>query len=131
MSRRKHPDKGGTKEAFQELSDAYQKLGNFIKDLPQEDPDDYEETNARDAFNNMNFTKENIASFTVFIQSNMVKYWEVVLTEKFEEPIDRTEVETGKNNGKQWIDKAFKDENEQNASKMYITIWHKKAKEHF
>ena len=131
MSLIKHPDKkGGTKEDFQELNAAYEKLGGIIGDTPQEDPNDEEETCARQLFMNFNFAKENIYSITIFIETNMVKLWEEVLTNKFGAPIDRTDEGSGKNNGKQWIDKAFKDESDtQEVAKVYITMWSKKGKE--
>ena len=131
MSLIKHPDKkGGTKEDFQELLAAYEKLGKIISDSPQEDPKDEEETSARELFNTFNFAKENIESITIFIESNMVTHWEGVLCDKFGDPIDRSEEVTGKNNGKQWVDKAFHVETESGTSKVYITIWDKKNKEH-
>ena len=129
MSLKKHPDKpGGTTEDFQELFDAYEKLGRIIAN--DEELDDVDETKARAAFNEFNFSKENIYSITIFIQTGMVKFWEKVLSEKFTGPIDRTEEVTGKNNGKQWVDEAFKIDNEENPSKMYITLWQKKNNEH-
>ena len=129
MSLIKHPDKGGRKEDFQELNRAYEKLGKIINKTPQEDPDDKEETNARDLFKTFNFSKENVESITIFIETNMVKHWETVLTEKFGDPIDRTEEVTGKNNGKQWIDQAFVEGTTcKEASKVYITMWNKKLK---
>ena len=45
MSLVKHPDKGGRKEEFQELMEAYEKLGKKIEETPQ---DLYEKT--RDAY---------------------------------------------------------------------------------
>ena len=63
------------------------------------------------------------------IETDMVRHWEDVLTEKFGEPVDRTDEATGKNNGKQWIDKAFKVETETETSQVSITMWNKKNKE--
>ena len=130
----RHPDKpGGTKEGFQELNAAYEKLGEIIQNIPQADLDDKEETCARETFKRYNFAKENIESITIFIETKMVKQWEGVLNEKFGLPIDRTEEANGKNNGKQWIDEAYKLESETLASKVYITLWkkEKKSKEHY
>ena len=124
MSLIKHPDKGGSKEDFQELNKAYEKLGKIINKTPQEDPEDREETNARDLFKTFNFSKENVESITIFIETSMVKHWETVLTEKFGDPTDRTEEVTGKNNGKQWVDQAYKEDTaDQKASKVFTTIW--------
>ena len=99
MSRMKHPDKpGGTEEDFKELNNAYENLGKIIQETPQEDQNDEEETKARKAFSDVNFTTENIYSVTINIETKMVKYWEKVLTEKLGAPIDRTKEEGGKNN---------------------------------
>ena len=130
MSKIKHPDKpGGVKEEFQELKAAYEKLGDIITASPQEDRKDEEETNAREIFKRYNFSKENTDSITISILTKMVKHWEAVLNEKFGEPIDRTEEVAGNNNGKQWIDQAFKDETEQDTSKVFITMWRKEKKD--
>ena len=83
---------------------------------------------ARKTFSDVNFTTENIYSVTIDIETKMVKYWENVLTENVGAPIDRSK-EPGKNNAKQWIDEAFKDEKEDQASKMFVTLWHKGRKE--
>ena len=129
MSLTKHPDKpGGTKEDFQILKAAYEKLGDIIGNTPQQDLDDKEETDARETFKRYNFAKENIESITIFIETKMVKHWEDVLNDKFGCPIYRTEEVTGNNNGKQWIDNAFKVETEPIASKVYITVWKKEKK---
>ena len=127
----KHPDKkGGKKEDFQELLAAYEKLGHIVIETTQDDPNDAEETNAREIFKKYNFAKENIDSITIFIETNMVKHWDEVLTENYGAPIDRTDEESGTNNGKQWVDQAFKDETETEVvAKVFITMWNKKRKE--
>ena len=128
MSLIKHPDKpGGTKEGFQELNAAYERLGVIIENTPQEDLDDKEETNARETFKRYNFAEENIESITIFLETKMAKHWESTLNEKFGFPIDRTQ--DGINNGKQLIDEAYKPENEPDAAKVYITMWKKDKKE--
>ena len=130
MSKVKHPDKpGGVTEEFQELRAAYEKLGDIITSSPQEDPKDDEETNAREIFKRYNFAKENTDSITISILTKMVSHWEAVFNEKFGEPIDRTEEVSGTNNGKQWIDQAFKDDSEPDTAKVYITMWQKEKKE--
>ena len=129
MSLSKHPDKPeGSKEKFQELMNAYENLGKIIEQTPPEDLDDQEELKARKAFRDVNFTTENISSITIHIETKMVKHWEGVLTEKLGNPIDRTKGESGKKNGKQWVDGAFKVENEEKGSKMFVTLWHKEKK---
>ena len=129
MSLFKHPDKpGGSEEAFKELNEAYKNLGKIIEQFPPEDPTDEEEIKARKAFKDVNFTQENISSVSIRIETKMVKYWEAVLTEKLGDPIDRTKGE--KNNGKQWIDKAYKDESEGKTSRVFVTVWQKEKKEH-
>ena len=77
MSIFKHPDKpGGTEEAMKELNKAYENLGKIVEENPPEDPSDEEEVKARKAFKDVNFTKENIYSVTIHIETRMVKYWE-------------------------------------------------------
>ena len=77
----------------------------------------------------MSFTTENISSITIHVETKMVKHWEAILSEKFGDPIDRSKGESGKNNGKQWIDKAFKTDKEEKVSQMFVTLWHKPKKE--
>ena len=129
MTLLRHPDKpGGKKEDFQELMEAYENLGKIIEETIPEDLQDKEEVNARKAFKDVNFTTENVSSITINIDTKMVKSWEEVLTEKLGDPTDRSK-ETGKNNGKQWIDEAFKVEKDEKYSKVYITLWNKDKKE--
>ena len=52
---------------------AYENLGKIIEQSSPEDLDDKDEVNARKAFKDVNFTTENISSFTVNIDTNMVK----------------------------------------------------------
>ena len=126
MTLLKHPDKpGGKKEDFQELMDAYENLGKIIEETIPEDLQDMEEVNARKAFKDVNFTAENVSSITINIDTNMFKSWEFILTEKLGEPNDRS----GKNNGKQWVDEAFKADKEEKTSKVYITVWNKEKNE--
>ena len=124
MALLKHPDKpGGSKEQFQDLLGAFEKLGKLIDDkVSDDDIDDDEELKARNAFNNLNFTKMNTSCFTVFIQTCLYKYRESVLTKKYSAPIDRTE----NNNGKQWTVSKFKDDEEHPETNVYITMWEKK-----
>ena len=124
MSLIRHPDKpGGTKGHFQELMDAFQKVGNLIVNIDQCDLADDEETKARKAFNEFNFTKKNTFSFTIFIQTYLFPSWESVLTKKNGDPVDRTEDE-GHNNGKQWTCGGYQVDGEPN-SKIFITLWNK------
>ena len=116
-----HPDRpGGVKETFQELLDAFQRVGNLISNTEQTDQEDDEETKARKTFKEFNFAKKNTFSFTIFIQSNEFESWEEVLTEKCGEPIDRTD----DNNGKQWTFEGH-EVDDHPVSKMSITLWHK------
>ena len=130
MTLLKHPDKpGGKHEDFQELMNAYENLGRIVEQTPPEDPKDHDEVKARKTFNDVNFTTENISSVTINIDTKMVKHWETVLTEKLGDPIDRSKGEDGKNNGKQWVDGAYKVDEEESVSKVYITLWFKQKKE--
>ena len=94
-----------------------------------DDLGDEEEMEARKAFKDINFTKENISSVTIRIETKVANNWEAVLTEKLGNPIDRTTGEAGKSNGKQWIDVAYKPEGEERASKVFVTLWQKSKKE--
>ena len=116
----RHPDKpGGTKEQFQELLDAYHKLGVIIEGCKNEDPEDKDELLARNLFKQFNFETENMYSFTISIRNSEYSKWEKVLTEKYGEPIDRSE----KGNGKQYVINYKMDK--VNSSKMYLTLYHK------
>ena len=67
-SLKRHPDKpGGTKGHFQELLDAFEKVGNLILNMDQSNLADDEETKARKEFKEFNFTKKNTFSFTIYV----------------------------------------------------------------
>ena len=125
MALLKHPDKpGGSTKQFQDLLGAFEKLGKLIDEkVSDDDIDDEEEVRARNAFSDLNFTKMNTSCFTVFIQTCLYKYWEIILTKKYGAPIDRSE----QNNGKQWTVYDFKDDEEHPETKIYITMWEKKG----
>ena len=123
-SLKRHPDKpGGTKGHFQELLDAFEKVGNLILNMDQSNLADDEETKARKEFKEFNFTKKNTFSFTIYVQTYRFSSWESVLTEKNGEPVDRTE-EGGHNNGKQWTCRGFQVDGEPKST-MFITLWNK------
>ena len=79
LAKQRHPDKnGGTKEAFQELQNAYKRIIKFIEDREQNDEDiieDYE----TEFFKRHNIMKECTSSFVVYIQNDYVDRWRKVL----------------------------------------------------
>ena len=118
-----HPDRNtGVKEKFQELLNAYHRVGDLIetsKDSTGEEDD--EEKSARDLFRKYNFEKENMYTFTVFLENDSSFVWDEVLTDNYGQPIDRTKT----NNGKQWTIQDFKCNNEENvSSKVFLTKYH-------
>ena len=66
LSLMKHPDKGGTKEDFQELLAAYQIAGEASK-KKEYDRNDIEEEIAQKMFEFMSIT-ENKQSFTIYLE---------------------------------------------------------------
>ena len=96
LSRKKHPDKpGGSKQAFQELLDAYERIGKLIQDKSQEDVDDEEETLARNLFKETNFERINLYSITISILTIHVDAWYKVLCEKYGKPDDNSNTSNG------------------------------------
>ena len=111
-----NPDrKTGKKEKFQELLNAYHRVGDLIEQSkPSTTEDDDEEKSARDLFRKYNFEKENMYTFTIFLENSLFFVWDDVLTDNYGETIDRTK----SNNG-------FKCENDDNvSSKVFLTKYH-------
>jgi curved DNA-binding protein CbpA len=118
-----HPDRStGKKETFQELLNAYHRVGDLIEQSkPSTTEDDDEEKSARDLFRKYNFEKENINTFTILLENSLSFVWDDVLTDNYGEPIDRTK----SHNGKQWTVNDFKCENDDNvSSKVFLTKYH-------
>ena len=83
----KHPDKGGTKEDFQELLAAYQIAGEASKKM-EYDRNDIEEEIAQKMFEFMSIT-ENKQSFTIYLEKDVTLAWEAILTKNFGKPKDQ------------------------------------------
>ena len=86
----KHPDKPeGSKEAFQELLEAYNVAGDAAKKT-KFDEDDLEENIARKMFDQFQFMSitENFQTFTILIEKIVLNEWEKVLTKNFGIPQD-------------------------------------------
>ena len=112
----KHPDKpGGVNADFQQLKDAYDKIGKVIQETKQDDLEDTEETVARKLFRETNFEKINLYSVTIAILTSQADAWEEVLIENYGNPTEGKE----KSNGKK-----FTIENDK-VSSIYITLWKK------
>ena len=62
-------DKGGKKEDFQKLQDALKIVGDMINDVSKNEDD--EELFVRKMFKDFNFEKENMNSFTIFIENEI------------------------------------------------------------
>ena len=115
LSLKRHPDKPtGTKEEFQELISAYEKLGKIIENTTKDDHKDDDETLARKLFKQYNFEKENTYSFTISIKNNEYSSWEKVFLKHFGTPIDRS----ANSNGKQFMVNH-------NEGKIFVTLYHK------
>ena len=71
LAKERHPDKkGGNKEAFQILENAYKKIIKFIEEANgQEDEEDYETL----FFMSNNFMKECTSSYVVYIQEKFAE----------------------------------------------------------
>ena len=80
-----HPDKkGGTKEAFQKLQNAYDRLSAMIDDDPsgsdsKADTEDYE----KDFFRTSNFPLERKNCFVVILENEFSDQWEYVLKDLY------------------------------------------------
>ena len=79
----RHPDKGGSDEAFKELFKAYEILGNMINSNKTQDKEDEEEMEARRKFREENWEEVNTASITIRVQSIDGDAWKRVLQKDF------------------------------------------------
>ena len=120
LSMKHHPDRpGGVTSVFQEISNAFKLLGEFIEENYEPSKDDFEEDIARTAFRQFNFTdiKENLSSFTIKIENHQSLEWDVVLTKHYGVPVDR------KQNGKHWKHLDYSDDG-YNSGAVTIGKWH-------
>ena len=76
-----HPDKsGGTKEAFQKLQNAYDRLTAMIEGVPDDESiDDYE----KEFFKTSNFPLEKKNCFVVILENKLSDQWEYVLKDLY------------------------------------------------
>ena len=96
-------------------------IDKVIQDTQQEDPNDDEETVARNLFKETNIEKINMYSVTVSILSTQAASWEKILTAEYGEPIEGKD----KANGKKFtIEKNVKDDDE-SIPIIYVTLWKK------
>ena len=126
LSLLRHPDKkstgSGSDELFQELLNAYDFIGNLIKNCKNTDIDE-EEEQARREFEESNFEKVNKTSVTIKIKTQHVKAWGKVFEEKYGCPVDISEAQ----NTKQWrVPYKLDDES---SEVIKVKIWNLVSKE--
>ena len=77
-----HPaKKGGSKEAFQKLKNAYDRLSDMLRDGQGEDDDNYES----EFFKKSNFPLERKTSFVVILENKFANNWEYTLKDIYSE----------------------------------------------
>ena len=88
LSLKTHPDKGGKKEDFQKLYEAFHRLSGFVAANKETifDPEDIEENELRKFFCKYNVIHENNGSTTVFLENGREAEWESVLIACYGEP---------------------------------------------
>ena len=100
-----HPDKGGSKEKFQELEEAVRVVGEYIKAKGTVDKDDPEDIIARDLyediFSKFNTKKENKKCTTIYINNFHDFAWDKALTNYCGEAAEKAEGE------KHWKDQNY------------------------
>ena len=86
----KHPDKGGSKECFQELVAAYEVAANAAKANKKDDLD-LEEEIAHKMYTQFysHSVKENMQTFTILIEKDLNLAREAILVKNFGSPIDK------------------------------------------
>ena len=79
-----HPDKNGSNQAFQDLLEAYEILCEEAKKTSF-DENDIEENVTRKMYNQFRVScmKENLQTFTLTIEKETIKSWELILTLNF------------------------------------------------
>ena len=115
-----HPDKGGNKEEFQKVQDAYEKVGEMINDSTKYDQkdDDEEEAFARKVFEEFNSKKENSNSFTIKIENKRSVDWDSTFTSLYGESVIPNQNES---NGRHWYHQGYSIDGI--SSKISITLW--------
>ena len=82
LARIQHPDKkGGSKEAFQKLKNAYDRLSDMLRDGQGEEDDNYES----EFFKKSNFPLERKTSFVVILENKFANNWEYTLKDIYSE----------------------------------------------
>ena len=116
LSLKRHPDKGGKKEEFQELSQAFHRLSAFVAAHKEAifDPEDYEENELRSFFCKYNVINENKGSTTILLENGRESQWESILTATYGSP-------TTTPTGKSW--KATIGSDQLPPKKVTITKW--------
>ena len=115
-----HPDRPtGDNPLYQNITQAYRLLGDYISTYYKPDTDDTDEEIAMSVYRSFNFDsiKENLCSFTIKIDNTLSLIWENVLIKHYGEPMDR------KMNGKHWKHLDYTDDN-LNRGDITIGKWH-------
>ena len=83
-----HPDrKGGNTESMQNLTEAFQRLSNYVRENGICDKDEENiNNNLREFFEKFNDIQQNINSTTIFVENELTREWESVLSSSFGPP---------------------------------------------
>ena len=76
-----HPDKGGTKEAFQNLQNSYDRLTELVVNLESREENEYEHEKL--FFKTSNFPYEKKNCFVVVLENELTNQWEHVFKEMY------------------------------------------------
>ena len=80
MAKIMHPDKGGTKNDFQELQNAYNRIIKYIEEHQNKEAYEEEENDYKtEFFKKHNILKECTSSFVLYIQNELALRWQKVL----------------------------------------------------
>ena len=113
-----HPDKGGEKEEFQKIQDAFQKSGVMINELSNDNVNDAEECFAMKLFEQFNSKKENSNSYTIHVQNNRAPDWDKSFTFLYGQSQIPNQNES---NGRHWSHNEYTVDGV--STKISITMW--------
>ena len=115
----RHPDKGGTDEAFKELFKAYEILGNLITSRKTQDKEDEEEMEAKRMFREENWEEVNTSSITIRVHSTDGDNWKAILEIHYGSGVKNSKNEKD-NKGEKFMTTFTHDDEE---CKMYTTLY--------
>ena len=112
----RHPDKGGSKEGFQELQDSYQNILQYLLEHLDNENLNSDEHFLKDLFEKFNFPQENNQSFTIRVENELADIWEETLSVLYSDPTRLV------SNGRQWKTSfSFND----CSARIFVTLWNK------